>query len=102
MPALQSNNTHIVQKHLPKLHFLLGGHNCHELYWDNLAPTKLGGGQLPGPDSLLSKAIVAEWGSYEKFIADFNSKTGGIMGSGWGWLAVDDVTKKLTIERTYG
>ena len=24
------------------------------------------------------------------------------MGSGWGWLAVDDVTKKLTIERTYG
>jgi len=38
----------------------------------------------------------------EKFIQVFNSKTGGVMGSGWGWLAVDRESGSLSIERSYG
>ena len=38
LPEILANNTITVQKHLKKLHFLLGGHNCHALYWGNLAP----------------------------------------------------------------
>ena len=101
LPHIISNNTREVQKHLVKLHFLLGGHNCHALYWENLLPTKLGGGVVPSKNSPLVKAIILEWGSVQKFQAAFNKKTGGIMGSGWGWLAVDEETKSLSIEATY-
>ena len=89
-----------VQKLAPKVKFNAGGHNCHAMYWDNLAPYKNGGGELPDDKSLLTKAIVNEWGEYDKFIKSFNDKTAAIEGSGWGWLAIDPETKVLSIETT--
>ena len=84
---------------LPKLHFNLGGHNCHSLYWLNLLPAAKGGGKFD-PNTLLAKAILAEWGSFDNFVKEFNKKTGAVQGSGWGWLAYDPVTKLLSIETT--
>ncbi len=101
LPAFYKNDVETVQKLLPKLHFLSGGHNCHALYWENLAPHKNGGGILPNEKSIFTKAIAAEWGNYDNFMNDFNAKTGAIRGSGWGWLALDPVTKRLSIEQTF-
>ena len=78
LPALSKNRTHEVQKLLPKLHFNAGGHNCHAMYWENLAPSDNGGGVLPDEKSLLTKAIVSTWGSYDNFMEDFNGQTGSI------------------------
>ena len=89
-----------VQKIAPKVKFNAGGHNCHAMYWENLAPQDNGGGVLPDDKSLLTKAIVNEWGSYDNFIKQFKTKTGAIEGSGWGWLAIDPTTKVLSIETT--
>lgn len=89
-----------VQKLAPKVKFNAGGHNCHALYWENLAPVGNGGGELPDDKSLLTKAIVNEWGGYDKFIKEFTDKTAAIEGSGWGWLAIDPSTKVLSIETT--
>ena len=89
-----------VQKLVPKVKFNAGGHNCHALYWENLAPAKNGGGELPDDKSLLTKAVVNEWGSYKHFIKEFTEKTAAIEGSGWGWLAIDPNTRTLSIETT--
>ena len=98
--AAYKKNTLQVQKLAPKVKFHAGGHNCHALYWENLAPQDNGGGQLPDEKSKLTQAIVAEWGGYDKFIKDFTDKSTAIQGSGWGWLAIDPETKALSIETT--
>ena len=102
LPALTSNNTIELQKHLKSLDFFIGGHNCHSLYWQNLAPKGLGGGEPLHNKSLLLKKINETWGNMENFKNDFNTKTASVKGSGWGWLAFDNKTKNLSIELTLG
>ena len=51
--AMKNKNSVLVQKLSPKLQFVSGGHNCHSLYWDNLAPKDNGGGVLPETSSKL-------------------------------------------------
>lgn len=70
-----------------------GGHVNHSIFWTNLAPKKAGGGTPPNGD--LAKAIESEWGSLKDFIEMFNTKTGAIQGSGWGWLGYCKKSKKL-------
>jgi Fe-Mn family superoxide dismutase len=41
----------------------------------------------PGPESLLAKQIVNQWGSLDAFKDDFVAKGAGLFGSGWVWLA---------------
>jgi superoxide dismutase, Fe-Mn family len=54
------------------------------LFWTNLAPTNVGGGQLTsGP---LETALIRDFGSVEEFKKIFNITTAAIQGSGWGWL----------------
>ena len=43
-------------------------------------------------------AINKEFGSFEKFIDKFNSKTGAIQGSGWGWLGFCPEKKTVMLE----
>lgn len=100
IPALKNQDTDAVQTIVKNLHFNAGGHNCHRLYWENLAPSGNGGGVLPDEKSGLRQAIVKEWGSVENFQQKFNSATGAIKGSGWGWLAINPDTKSLSIEQT--
>lgn len=70
-----------------------GGHINHSIFWTNLISSKKGGGHLEkGP---LLDAITKTFGSLEKFIEMFNTKTVGIQGSGWGWLGFDKAKKSL-------
>ena len=78
LPAIYKKDISKVQTLLPKVHFVSGGHNCHKMYWENLAPADNGGGVLPDDKSLFKKALVKEWGSIDNFIKDFNGKTGAI------------------------
>jgi superoxide dismutase, Fe-Mn family len=92
------------------LKFNGGGHINHSIFWTNLAPPKLGGGEPPsgacaaapqregrgganadvarraeGPGAL-ADAIKAQFGSLDGFKAKFNAAAVGVQGSGWGWL----------------
>ncbi|KAH9939087.1 superoxide dismutase mitochondrial [Epithele typhae] len=80
------------------LKFNGGGHINHSLFWKNLAPAGMGGGQLA--DGPLKAALEADFGSVEAFKKKMNTVTAGIQGSGWGWLGYNPETKKLEIVTT--
>jgi Fe-Mn family superoxide dismutase len=77
--------------------FNLGGHINHSIYWENLAPIGRGGGEYPGEQSALTQAVVKQFGSYENLQEELTKKTVPIQGSGWGWLAWDNISKSLRI-----
>ena len=95
--AMNAVNFTQIQKCLDMVHFNGGGHNAHNLYWENLAPLNNGGGVLPDDSSLLTKAILQSFGSYQNFITQFNTISAGIQGSGWCWLAFSPDTKQISI-----
>jgi len=77
----------------PQIKFNGGGHINHSIFWTNLAPKGSGG----EPDSLLAKAIDESFGSFDRFVETFNTKTVAIQGSGWGWLGYNKASKRLEI-----
>ncbi|CEH19366.1 manganese superoxide dismutase [Ceraceosorus bombacis] len=80
------------------LNFNGGGHVNHSLFWQNLAPSKQGGGELSaGP---LKEAIERDFGSLDGLKSKFNAQLAGIQGSGWGWLGLNPSTGKLDIITT--
>lgn len=79
----------------PAIRFNGGGHINHSIFWTNLAPTMSGGGTPPTGELLA--ALNQEFGSFEKFITDFNAKTVAIQGSGWGWLGYSKPKNRLEI-----
>ncbi|KAK0469303.1 Mn superoxide dismutase [Desarmillaria tabescens] len=80
------------------LKFNGGGHINHSLFWKNLAPAAEEGGKLEsGP---LKTLIERDFGSFEAFKKEFNTKTAAIQGSGWGWLGYDSKSGKLDIVTT--
>ena len=82
------------------IRFNLGGHINHSIFWKNLAPIGLGGGELPGKDSLLTQLVLEQFGSYQKLIEEMTKKTVAIQGSGWGWLGYDQAGQALRIMET--
>jgi len=60
-----------------------GGHFNHSLFWQILSPN--GGGE---PTGAIGEAIVATFGSYEKFKEEFTKAATTRFGSGWAWLCV--------------
>ena len=80
--------------------FTAGGYNAHKWYWENLAPADNGGGVLPDEKSPLTAAIQRDFGGYENLIEVFNERTKAVQGSGWGWLALDPVGKRLSVGET--
>ncbi len=78
-----------------ELSFHLSGHINHTLFWNLLAPAKEGGGGMPTGD--LGAAINRDFGSFEKFAAQFKMTCLGVEGGGWGWLIVEPFSKKLMI-----
>eukprot|EP01062_Namystynia_karyoxenos_P076301 TRINITY_DN7467_c0_g1_i1.p1 TRINITY_DN7467_c0_g1~~TRINITY_DN7467_c0_g1_i1.p1 ORF type:complete len:246 (+),score=111.80 TRINITY_DN7467_c0_g1_i1:93-740(+) len=68
----------------------------HDFYWKSLSPQ--GGG---APTGALADKINADFGSFEKFQADFAAQAGGHFGSGWVWLVQDKGSKKLEIMQTH-
>lgn len=61
-----------------------GGHYNHSLFWQWMSPN--GGGEPSGP---LGDKIVAKYGSFQKFVDEFTTKSLGVFGSGWCWLQPD-------------
>ncbi len=59
-------------------------HWNHSFFWNCLKPG--GGGQ---PSGALADAITRDFGSYDKFKADFAATCLNTFGSGWGWLVAE-------------
>jgi len=82
----------------PLINFHGGGHVNHTLFWENLAPSKKGGGGEPS--GKVKSAIEASYGDFSSFKSKFNAALAGIQGSGWAWLVKDNETGQVQI-RTY-
>ncbi|EFV11807.1 MAG: superoxide dismutase [Segniliparus sp.] len=78
------------------LAFHLGGHTNHSIWWKNLSPN---GGDKPVGD--LASAIDDQFGSFDKFQAQFSAAANGLQGSGWAWLGYDAIGKKLLTFQLY-
>lgn len=66
----------------------------HIFYFFTFSPE--GGGE---PDGELRKAIDAQFGSFDKFKADFVEAGTGLFGSGWVWLCKDEDGKLFIIQK---
>ncbi|KAI9666852.1 MAG: hypothetical protein M1829_005655 [Trizodia sp. TS-e1964] len=83
---------------LPLINFHGGGHINHSLFWENLAPSRSGGGDPP--TGKLKKAIDETYGNLDAFQSKFNAALAGIQGSGWAWLVKEKDTGNIGI-KTY-
>lgn len=70
-----------------------GGHSNHSFFWTIMKP---GGGGKPSGD--LATAIDQKFGSFDKFVEEFNNAAATRFGSGWAWLTVD--SGQLRVEST--
>ncbi|KAF7911132.1 uncharacterized protein EAF01_002640 [Botrytis porri] len=82
----------------PLINFHGGGHVNHSLFWENLAPSKNGGGGEP--TGVLRTAIEISYKDFSSFKTKFNAALAGIQGSGWVWLVKDNETGQVQI-KTY-
>ncbi|PPG41952.1 superoxide dismutase [Pseudoclavibacter sp. RFBA6] len=90
--ARESGNLANVNKLEKDLAFNLGGHVNHSIFWTNLSPN--GGGAATGT---LATAIDEQFGSFDKFVAQFTAVALGVQGSGWAVLAYDVLGEQLAI-----
>lgn len=78
-----------------QLSFHLGGHINHTLFWQMMKPKDQGGGG--NPKGLLSQKIIDDFGSHEKFGKVFRAAASSVEGSGWAWMGLDSISRKLVI-----
>lgn len=72
-----------------------GGHWNHTFFWETMAPVSQVGKVSPA----LEQAITAQFGSMDKFKADFKAAGTARFGSGWVWLIIGE-NGKLAITST--
>ena len=58
-----------------------GGHVNHTMFWEIMGPRSGG-----DPSGLIGDQIKQDFGDFETFKKEFNTKTAAQFGSGWGWL----------------
>src|SRR5215471_10733104 len=73
------------------LAFNVSGHVLHSIFWQNLKPQ--GGGE---PTGELATQINQDFGTFAAFKAQLTNATATVMGSGWGALVWDPLSKRLT------
>jgi Fe-Mn family superoxide dismutase len=78
------------------LAFNVSGHVLHSIFWRNLKPKAAG-----TPSGELATAINRDFGNFDKFKTQLTQATGTIMGSGWGALVYEPMTKKLNTVQVY-
>src|SRR5271154_7049143 len=78
------------------LAFHISGHVLHSIFWNNQSPD---GGDKP--DGGLGSAIDENFGSFDKFKAQFTQATSTIQGSGWGVLAYEPLAGGLIVELVF-
>lgn len=89
----RENEDYSLVKHWEReLAFHGAGHFLHCIFWENMGPN--GGG---APEGALADAINSKFGSFDKFLAQFNAAGGAVEGSGWVILACNNTTKELEI-----
>ena len=71
-----------------------GGYYNHVLFWELLTPAS-----KSKMTPVVEKALVANFGSVEKFKEEFEKAAATRFGSGWAWL-IKDVNGKLKITST--
>jgi Fe-Mn family superoxide dismutase len=79
---------------LKELSFHVGGHLLHSIFWENLAPAGKGGGK---PGGAIGDMIDKEFGSFERFKAEFTKAGVSVEGSGWAALAVQQCVSRPLI-----
>ena len=72
-----------------------GGHWLHSMFWKVMAPPGRGGGGKP--TGKIMAAIVASFGSYDAFTAQFSAAANAVEGSGWALLHYRQSDGKLLI-----
>jgi Fe-Mn family superoxide dismutase len=72
------------------LAFNLSGHILHSIFWQNMTPQ--GGGR---PEGDLAKAIVRDFGSFDKFKRQLTQAANTVMGSGWAALVWEPAGGRL-------
>jgi Fe-Mn family superoxide dismutase len=65
----------------------------HDFYWNSMKPK--GGGM---PSGELGKKIVADFGSFDAFVKQWDTAAMGQFGSGWAWLIVGDSGKLAVLK----
>jgi len=75
-----------VSKHSAGVRNNGGGFYNHKLFWEVMSPD--GGGE-PSERMNIHKAIMRDFGSFEKFKDEFAKAAATQFGSGWAWLCVD-------------
>ena len=97
LAAARENEDHgsifLLEKNLA---FHLGGHVNHSIWWKNLSPN---GGDKP--EGELAAAIDDQFGSFDKFRAQFTAAANGLQGSGWAVLGYDSLGKNLLTFQLY-
>ena len=63
-----------------------GRHANHSLFWQTLCPASKSG----KPSGALAGAIAQTFGSEDKFVGQLRAAAGGVFGSGWAWLSLED------------
>ena len=77
--------------------FNADGHILHSLFWTNMAPPGKGGGGTPG--GRLADRINQDFGSFDKFKAQFSDASKTVEGSGWAMLVYEPVSDQLIISQ---
>ena len=79
-----------------QLAFNVSGHILHSIFWRNLSPD---GGGLPRGG--LALAIERDFGGFTTFEKQLRHTAATIMGSGWGALVWDPVSRRLGTTQIY-
>ena len=90
--AREKNDFSLVKHWSRELAFHGAGHFLHCVFWKNMGPN--GGGK---PEGALLKQIEKDFGSYEKFVAQFKAASTAVEGSGWGLLVKNHAVGKLEV-----
>lgn len=74
--------------------FNFGGHILHSVFWPNMAPPGKGGGT---PGGKIADKINKNFGSFDKFKAQFSDAAKTVEGSGWALLLYDSQIDQLVL-----
>ena len=74
--------------------FNVDGHILHSIFWPNMAPAGKGGGT---PGGRVADRISKDFGSFEKFKAQFSDAAKTVEGAGWALLLYDAETDQLVL-----
>jgi Fe-Mn family superoxide dismutase len=94
--ARQTNTTYDPKAVAKEMSFQVGGHILHSLFWKNLQPAPT---QKPTPMGELAKAIIEQFGTYDRFVQEFSGLAATVEGSGWASLVYCRETGQLLLNQ---